>query len=83
MYSSLIYPHIFIPTRTTSSLATLTDNIFTNNYNSSFVSGNLVNTLSDHHTQFLIMDNQHISLEFGSTEQMFQDFPEIAKNKNI
>ena len=48
MYSSLLFSHFFSPTRTTSSSATLIDNIFTNNYNSSFVSGNLVNTLSDH-----------------------------------
>ena len=83
MYSSLLLPHIFIPTRTTTSSATLIYNIFTNNYNSSFVSGNLVNSLSDHHAQFLIMGNQHTSLEFDSTEQMFQDFQEIEKNKNI
>ena len=66
MYSSLLLPHIFSPTRTTSSSATLIDNIFTNNYNSSFVSGNLVNTLSDHHAQFLIMGNQHSPLELDS-----------------
>ena len=81
MYSSLLLPHIFSPTRTTSS-ATLIDNIFTNNYNS-FVSGNLVNTLSDHHAQFLIMGNQHSPLELDSKEHMFQDLQEIEKNKNI
>ena len=45
MYFSLLLPLIFSPTRITSSSATLIDNIFTSNYNSSFVSGNLVNTL--------------------------------------
>ena len=49
MYSSLLLPHIFSSTHTIASSATLMDNIFTNNYNSSFVSGNLVNSLSDHH----------------------------------
>ena len=83
MYSSLLLLHIFSPTRTTSSSATLIDNIFTNNYNSSFVSGNLVNTLSDHHAQFLIMGNQHSPLELDSKEHMFRDFQEIEKNKNI
>ena len=29
------------------------------------------------------MGNQHSSLEFDSTEKMFQDFQEIEKNKNI
>ena len=83
MYSPLLLPHIFIPTRTTSSSATLIDNIFTNNYNSSFVSGNLVNTLSDHHAQFLIMGNQHSPLELNSKEHLFRDFQEFEKNKNI
>ena len=81
MYSSLLLPHIFSPTRTTSS-ATLIDNIFTNNYNS-FVSGNLVNILSDHHAQFLIMGNQHSPLELNSKEHLFRDFQEFEKNKNI
>ena len=45
MDSSLLLLHIFSPTRTTSSSAALIDKIFTNNYNSSFVSGNLINTL--------------------------------------
>ena len=71
MYSSLLLPHIFSPTCTTSSSATLIDKIFTNNYNSSFVSGNLINTLSDHHAQFLIMENQHRSLGFDSKEHIF------------
>ena len=82
MYSSLLLPHIFSPTRTTSS-ATLIDNIFTNSYNSSFVSGNLINVLSDHHAQFLMMGNQHSPLELDSKEHMFQDLQEIEKNKNI
>ena len=74
MYSSLLLPHIFSPTRTTSSSATLIDNIFTNNYNSSFVSGNLVNTFLEHHAQFLIMGNENSSFKLDSKEHMFQDF---------
>ena len=82
MCSSLLLPHIFRPTRTTSS-ATLIDNIFTNSYNSSFVSGNHINALSDHHAQFLIMGNQHSPLELDRKEHMFQDLQKIEKNKNI
>ena len=66
MYSSILLPHIFSPTCTASSSATLIDNIIINNCNSFFVSGNLVNTLSDHHAQFLIMGNQHSPLELDS-----------------
>ena len=29
------------------------------------------------------MGNQHILFELGSTEQMFRDFQDIEKNKNI
>ena len=79
MYSSLLLLHIFSPTRTTSSSATPIYNIFTNNCNSSFVSGNLVNTLSDHHAQFLIMGNQHRPLELNNKEHMFRGFQEIEK----
>ena len=82
MYFSLLLPCIFSSTHTASSSATLIDNIFTNNYSSSFVSGNLVNTLSDHHAQLLIMGSQHSPLELDSTEQMFRDFQEIEKKKN-
>ena len=57
MYSSLLFPHISNPNCTTTS-STLIGNIFTNNYNSSFFSGNLVNSLSDYHAQFLIRGNQ-------------------------
>ena len=81
MYFSL--PHIYSPTRTTTTSATLIGNIFTNNYNSSFVSGNLFNTLSDHHVQFLIMGNQHNSLGVDSTKKMFRDFQEIEKYHKI
>ena len=83
MYFSLLLPLIFSPTRITSSSATLIDNIFTSNYNSSFVSGNLVNTLWNHHAQFLIMGNQQIRLELDSKEHMFRDFQEIERNKDI
>ena len=39
MYSNLL-PHIASPTRVTSKPGTITDNIFSNNYDSSFASGN-------------------------------------------
>ena len=83
IHSFILLPHIFSPTRTTATSATLIDNIFTNNYNSSFISGNLANTLLNRHAQFLTMELQYSSLEVDSTEQMFRDFQEIEKNKNI
>ena len=58
MYSNLLLRHIASPTPVTINLETLTDNIFSNNYDCSFTSGHLVTTLSDHHTQFLLMEFQ-------------------------
>ena len=83
IHSFILLPHIFSPTRTTATSATLIDNIFTNNYSSSFVSGNLVNTLLNRHGHVLTTELQYSSLEVDSTEQMFRDFQEIEKNKNI
>ena len=56
MYSKLLLPNISSPTRVTSTSATLIDNIFTNNYDNTFTSGNQVTTtLSDHLAQILIV----------------------------
>ena len=59
MYSKLLLPNISSPTRITSTSATLIDNIFTNNYDNTFTSGNLVTTLSDHLAQILIVPIQN------------------------
>ena len=51
--SNLFIPHIILPTRITSKSKTLIDNIFSNSTNfTSFVSGNLTSTISDHLPQF-------------------------------
>ena len=55
MYSKLLFPNFSSPTRTTSTSAALIDNIFTNNYDNVFTSGNLVTTLSDHLPQIWIV----------------------------
>ena len=82
MYSSLLLPHIAGPTRTTATSATIIDNIFSDNCNSPYTSGNLVITLSDHHAQFLILGNQHNSIENNKEEQLYRDFQEIEKRKD-
>ena len=56
--SNLFIPHIILPTRITSKSKTLIDNIFSNSTNfTSFVSGNLTSTISDHLPQFLLLPN--------------------------
>ena len=57
-YSNLLVPHIACPARVTVNSETLIDNNFSNNYDSSFTSGNLVTTLSNHQAQFLLMEFQ-------------------------
>ena len=70
------------PTRVTLKSQTLIDNIFSNNYDSSFTLGNLVTTLSDHHAQSLLMEFQTKQID-NEKIQMFRDFSKIENNKNL
>ena len=38
--------------------------------------------MSDHHAQFLILGNQHNSIENNKEDQLYRDFQEIEKNKD-
>ena len=82
MYSNLLLRHLRCPTCVTVNLQTLIDNIFSNNYDSSFTSGNLVTTLSDHHAQFLLMEFQTKQID-NEKIQMLRDFSKIENNKNL
>ena len=82
MYSNLLLPHIACPTHVTVNSQTLIDNIFSNNYDSSFTSGNLVTTLSDHHAQFLLMEFQTKQMD-NEKILMSRDFSKIENNKNL
>lgn len=57
-YSGSLSQQITIPTRITPHSGTLIDNIFTNNFNESLVSGNLTFSISDHLIQFFICPEQ-------------------------
>ena len=82
MSSNLLLPHIACPTRVTVNSQTLIDNIFSNNYDSSFASGNVETTLSDHHAQFLLIELQTKQMDHEKN-QMFRDFSKIENNKNL
>ena len=56
MCLNLLLLHIACSTCVTVNSQTLIDNIFPNNYDSSFTLGNLVTILSDHHAQFQLME---------------------------
>ena len=81
MYSKLLLPNFSNPTRITSTSAMLIDNIFTNNYDNTFTSGNLVTTLSDRLAQILIVPIRNIT-RYKEPKKVYRDFQEILKNKN-
>ena len=55
IYSSYLIPHITSLTRLTSSSHTLIDNMISNVIIEDTISGNIMNTISDHLGQFLIL----------------------------
>ena len=55
MHSKLLLPSISSSTQILSTSVTLIDKIFTNDCDNTFISGNLVTTLSDHLAQLLIV----------------------------
>ena len=82
MYSKLLLPNISSLTGITSTYSTLTDNIFTNDYNNTITSGNLVTTLSYHLTQILIIPIR-ITTRHKKPKKVKRDFQEILRNKDI
>ena len=82
MYSKLLFPNISSLTGITSTSSTLTDNIFTNDYNNTITSGNLVTTLSYHLTQILIIPIR-ITTRHKKPKKVKRDFQEILRNKDI
>ena len=82
MYSKLLLPNISSLTGITSTSSTLTDNIFTNDYNNTITSGNLVTTLSYHLTQILIIPIR-ITTRHKKPKKVKRDFQEILRNKDI
>ena len=82
MYSKLLLPNISSPTQIMSTSATLIDNIFTNNYDNTFMTGNLVKTLSDHLALILIVPIQNTT-RHKEPKKIHHDFHEILKNKDM
>ena len=80
IYSSNLLPHITSPTRLTSRSHTLTDNIFSN-INEECTSVNIINTISDHLGQFLIIPN--CSYSYNSKKEIFQRNFKNFKEQNF
>ena len=80
IYSSNLLPHITSPTQLTSRSHTLIDNIFSN-INEECTSGNIINTISDHLGQFLIIPN--CSYSYNSKKEIFQRNFKNFKEQNF
>ena len=79
MYASLLLPYISTPSRVTPRSKTLIDNIFSNNIKDGSISGNIVTTISDHYTQFLLLQNLNDKNPTKS-EIYHQDFKKLNRN---
>ena len=80
IYSSNLLPHITSPTHVTSKSHILIDNIFSN-INEECTSGNIINTISDHLGQFLIIPN--CSYSYNSKKEIFQRNFKNFKEQNF
>ena len=58
MYASSLYPTISTPTRITATSKTLIDNIFYNDFAKKISAGNVLTSISDHLTQYVLISNQ-------------------------
>lgn len=56
LFSHALLPMITSPTRITPNSSTLIDHIFTSDLETSYTSGNLITTVSDHLAQFVLTD---------------------------
>ena len=79
MVSHHLLPHILQPTRATDHSATIIDNIFTNATEYDIISGNILNQLADHFSQFLIM--KKISVVHTDATYCKYDYSKFDKDK--
>ena len=79
MVSHHLLPHILQPTRVTDHSATIIDNIFTNATEYDTISGNILNQLADHFSQFLIM--KKISVVHKDATYCKYDYSKFDKDK--
>ena len=80
MYSKLLLTNTSSLTGITSTSSTLIDNIFTNDYENTFSSGNLVTTLSYQLTQILIIPIRNTT-RHKKPKKVHGDFQEIRGTK--
>ena len=79
MVSHYLLPHILQPIRVTDHSATIIDNIFTNATEFNTVSGNILNQLADHFSQFLVIKKLPITHKDAAYYQY--DYSNFDKSK--
>ena len=83
MYASSLYTTINTPTRITATSKTLNDNIFHNDFTrdlegripdftKKISAGNILTSISDHLTQYLLISNQIKVSQYNSTKETVQ-----------
>ena len=88
MVSHYLLPHVLQPTRVTDHSATVIDNIFTNITDYETISGNILNQVADHFSQFLILkklsvthkDTAYYQYDYSNfnRDHFISDFPRLT-----
>ena len=76
MSSYGLLPQILHPTQECGYSSTLIDNIFTNNMSNSIQSGNILTVLSDHYSQFIVVNRD--KLGFKTTVVYSRDYSKFS-----
>ena len=66
-----LLPHIILPTRVTESTSTVIDNIYFNSAKWDTLSGNIINSISDHFPQFLVLNNLSTAIPSHVSNDIF------------
>ena len=71
-----LLPQILQPTRAIGNSSTIIDNIFTNNTSNSIHSGNILTDLSDHYSQFIVVNRE--KLDFKTISVYCPDYSKFS-----
>ena len=68
MSSYGLLPQILNPTREIGNSSTIIDNIFTDNISNSIQSGNILTDLSDHYSQFIMVNRDKLDAKTSGVQ---------------
>ena len=79
MDASLLYPIFNTPTRITATSKTLIGNIFYNDFTKKNSAGNILTSISDYLTQYLLISNQ-TEVSLNNNEKKLRKFENLTRN---